>query len=98
VIQQRGQVLVDDREGLEGLAEALQKFALDRALSAYGAPPKYGTAPGRASSPTGAKDWLAYARQMGFDRALARHPLNPRLFAAEMLGRMPSPAGPTDKS
>ena len=31
-----------------------------------------------------------FARQMGRNRALARHPLNGRLFAAEMLAAMPS--------
>jgi DNA polymerase-3 subunit delta' len=88
-IQARGQVLVDDREELEALAEALQKVALDQALTAFGAVPKYGTAPSRIS-PARARAWLAFARQMGRNRALARHPLNARLFAAEMLAAMPS--------
>jgi DNA polymerase-3 subunit delta' len=79
---------VDDREGLEALAEALQKIALDRALTALGLAPKYQT--GHASSDRAqARAWLAFARKMGEHRLLARHPLNPKLFSAEMLGGMP---------
>jgi DNA polymerase-3 subunit delta' len=91
-IRARGQVLVDDREDLEALAEALQKVALDQALVALGAPPKYATGPSPVSA-SHAKAWLAFARQMGRNRALARHPLNARLFAAEMLAGMPPAAG-----
>lgn len=81
-------VLPDDREQLEALAEALQKLALDKALAAFGLPPKYSL---KAQAPAAeAKAWLAFARGMGANRALARHPLNPRLFAAEMLSRLPS--------
>jgi DNA polymerase-3 subunit delta' len=81
--------LPEDREHLEALAEALQKLALDRALGAFGLPAKYSV--GQAPVPPAlAKAWLAFARRMGSDRALARHPLNPRLFGAEMLGKTPS--------
>ena len=76
---------MEDREALELLAEALQKIALDRALTAFGLPPKYQT-PG---SGTNAKAWLKYAREMGEHRALVTHPLNPKLFSAEMLAGMP---------
>ena len=79
--------LVDDREGLERLAEALQKSALDQAFSAFGLAPKYGT-PGGARRES-ARAWLAFARRMGESRALARHPVNPRLFSAEMLAAVP---------
>jgi DNA polymerase-3 subunit delta' len=91
-IRGRGQVLVDDRKDLEILAEALQKVALDQALTAFGAAPKYATAPSRVS-PAQAKAWLAFARQMGRSRDLARHPLNARLFAAEMVAAMPPADG-----
>jgi DNA polymerase-3 subunit delta' len=87
-IQARGPLLIDDREELEALAEALQKIAFDHALAAFGAAPKYAAAPARASA-SQAKAWLAFARQMGTNRTLARHPLMPRLFAAEMLAAMP---------
>ena len=76
----------DDRDDLEPLVDALQKIALDRALSAFGLPPKYG-----ASNVT-AKDghaWLTYARRLGEDRLLCRHPLSPRLFSGEVLAAMP---------
>ncbi len=87
-INTRGQFITDDREELEALAEGLQKVALDQALSAFGLREKFGTGsakPNRAA----AKGWLAFARQMGRNRALARHPLNTRLFAAEMLAGLP---------
>jgi len=79
--------LVDDRESLERLAEALQKIAYDRAFSAFGLPPKYRT--GAATAKAGkARAWLTYARKMGQNRLLTRHPLNPRLFSADMLAGM----------
>jgi len=77
---------VNDREGLEVLAEGLQKFALDRAFATFTGHGKYGAA--KASSQGLA--WLRFARQMGRNRQLARHPLNPRLFAGEMLEGMPN--------
>jgi DNA polymerase III subunit delta' len=82
-------VPVDVREALEPLAEALQKTALDRALIAFGLPPKYQTT-SSAVAPEKAREWLAFARRMGEDRRLCRHPLNPRLFSAAMLTAMPS--------
>jgi DNA polymerase-3 subunit delta' len=80
--------LVNDREGAEELAEALQKIALDRSFTAFGLPPKYQAAAGKAS-PASARAWLAYARQMGHDRLLASHPLNPKLYSADLLARLP---------
>jgi DNA polymerase-3 subunit delta' len=88
----RGEILpvpVDEREALEPLAEALQKIALDRALLAFGLPPKYQTTTEKVA-PEKAREWLAFARRMGEDRLLSRHPLNPRLFSAAMLGAMPT--------
>jgi len=78
-----------DRPRLEAFAEALQKMALDRAFQALSGRPKYlPPAPGPAGASP--KEWLAFARLMGRNRALARHPLNPRLFATEMLDAMPT--------
>ena len=78
---------VDDRESLERLAEALQKIAYDRAFSAFGLAPKYQT--GAASvAAAKARAWLTYAREMGENRVLTRHPLNPRLFSADLLGKI----------
>lgn len=79
---------VDNREELEVLAEALQKIALDRAFSALGLPSKYQTG-ARPADRTQARAWLAFARQMGQHRLLAGHPLNPKLFSAEMLAGLP---------
>jgi len=87
----RGEVAlapVNDREALEPLADALQKTALDHALLAFGLPVKYQTASGKVS-PAKAREWLAYARRLGEDRLLARHPLTPRLFSISILGAMP---------
>ena len=76
---------VKDRDELEPLAEVLQKMALDRAFSALTGKGKYG-----GGAPTAdARAWLAYARAMGRSRMLTRHPLNPKLFAAEMVAGMP---------
>jgi len=80
---------VEVREDLERLAEALQKIALDRALTAFGLPQKYQTGQ-VAVTPEKARAWLAFARRMGEDRLLCRHPLNPRLFSAAMVGAMPT--------
>jgi DNA polymerase-3 subunit delta' len=80
---------VDDREQLDALAEALQKMALDRALAAFGLPQKYQTGAPPNAQP-GARAWLTFARQMGEHRALTSHPLNPKLFSAQMLAEMPS--------
>jgi len=74
-----------DREALEPLAEVLQKIALDRSFAALAGRNKYGS-----SAVAGdARAWLAYARAMGRNRLLTRHPLNVKLFAAEMVAGMP---------
>jgi DNA polymerase III subunit delta' len=78
---------VDDRESLERLAEALQKIAYDRAFSAFGLAPKYRTGAAPASAAK-ARAWLTFAREMGENRVLTRHPLNPRLFSADLLGKI----------
>lgn len=80
---------VDDREALEPLADALQKTALDHALLAFGLAAKYQTT-SAAVPREKARAWLAFARRMGEERLLCRHPLNPRLFSAAMLAAMPS--------
>ena len=77
---------IKDRGELEPLAEVLQKMALDRAFALLSGRSKYG---GAAVPGDDARAWLAYARSMGRNRALTRHPLNPKLFAAEMVASMP---------
>ncbi|MEO8143347.1 MAG: DNA polymerase III subunit delta' [Betaproteobacteria bacterium] len=76
---------IKDRGELEPLAEVLQKMALDRAFASLSGQTKYGG----ANVPGNARAWLAYARQMGRNRSLTRHPLNQKLFAAEMVAGMP---------
>jgi len=73
------------REDLEPLAEVLQKMALDRAFAALAGRTKYGG----AVVPGDGRAWLAYARALGEDRLLTRHPLNPRLFATQLVAGMP---------
>jgi DNA polymerase III subunit delta' len=77
-----------DREDLMRLGEALQKIAFDHALQAFGLPSKYGTPAGKPPAAQ-ARPWLAYARQMGQDRLLCGHPLNPKLFSAHLLAGRP---------
>jgi DNA polymerase-3 subunit delta' len=76
---------VKTREELEPLAEVLQKMALDRAFGSLAGRTKYGG----SAAPGDGRAWLAFARRMGRHRALTSHPLNPKLFAAEMLADMP---------
>jgi hypothetical protein len=76
-----------DREGLELLAEVLQKRAYDGVFAAFGLLSKYRTAP--AAKPGPARQWIAYARKLGHDRALARHPLNAMLHASQMVNAWP---------
>lgn len=76
---------INDREQLEALAEVLQKHALNVAMQSLCGRTRFGQA---ASSPQAAA-WLRFARQMGRNRLLASHPLNPRLFAGEMIAGMP---------
>lgn len=82
-----GLAAVNDRETLQTLAEVLQKVALDRAFSLLCGKARYSATskPGRGD----ATAWLVYAREMGRNRLLTRHPLNTRLFAAEMISGMP---------
>ena len=85
----RQAAMIGDREEVDALAEVLQKLALDQAFTAFGAEPKYATGGAPAPAPQ-ASEWLAFARTMGRNRALARHPLNPKLFGAEMVAAMPA--------
>ena len=74
-----------DREELEAVAEVLQKLAIDTAMRSLAGRERYGL----GATSRRAVEWLRYARDMGRFRALARHPLNPRLMAGEMLSKMP---------
>lgn len=85
----RDPAAVTDREELEPLAEVLQKIALDRAFAALCGAAKY--APATKGGERGdARAWLGYAREIGRQRLLVRHPLNPKLLAADLLSGLPS--------
>ena len=74
-----------DREGLEAMAEVLQKHAIDQLAVALAGRSIYGTeGVQRSRLPGSALRWAGFAREMGRARALSRHPVNPRLFSAEM--------------
>lgn len=73
------------REELEALAEVLQRRAIDVAMRSLAGRERYGM----GGTSRRAAAWLRFAREMGRFRALARHPLNPRLLATEMLAEMP---------
>jgi len=80
---------VKDRDDLEPLTEVLQKVALDRAFAALIGRTRYAISAGGVGTREGARAWLAYARAMGRHRRLIQHPLNPKLFAADMVAGMP---------
>lgn len=73
------------REDLEALVEVLQRRAIDVAMTSLGGRGRFGM--GQTSRVPAA--WLRYARELGRFRALARHPLNPRLLAGEIVAGMP---------
>ena len=76
------------KEHLEPLVDLLQKYALDKAFLGFGGQSKYGVA--RAGvSPEDAQAWLGYARDLCRRRLVSRHPLNPGLFAAELVCGLP---------
>ena len=77
---------VSDRDDLEPLVDALQKIALDRALVSFGLQPKYGASTVR---PKDGLAWLTYARRLGEERLLCRHPLSPVLFSGDLVAGMP---------
>jgi DNA polymerase-3 subunit delta' len=77
---------VSDRDDLEPLVDALQKISLDRALSAFGLPPKYGASTVKS---TNGLAWLTYARRLGEERLLCRHPLSPALFSGDLVAGIP---------
>jgi DNA polymerase-3 subunit delta' len=89
----RGAVLdwpATDREHIEILAEVLQKWALDQAFAAHAGTRKYFTRySGKPASGDKAHAWLKFARETGPYRLAARHPLNPKLFATDLISRMP---------
>lgn len=82
---------VPDREQIEILVEVLQKWAYDQAFRAATGAGRYfnfkGT--GKTGTPARSRAWVRFAREANRYRVAARHPLNPRLFATDLIGRMP---------
>jgi len=66
-----------------------QRTVSDQGL-VFGLPAKYATGASAPSAELGLA-WLTYARQMGNDRLLCGHPVNPRLFSAYLLAARPKP-------
>ncbi len=82
---------VPDREQIEILAEVLQKWAYDQAFRAGTGAGRFFNFKGTGKPGTLARSraWVRFAREANRYRAAARHPLNPRLFATDLIGRMP---------
>ena len=82
---------ISDREQLEPLVELLQKWAFDQAAQGLGASGKYGlTQLGRGNDvDVDSRRWLEYAHRLARARLEARHPVNPKLFLADLLAGMP---------
>lgn len=80
-----------DRDQIEILAEVLQKWAFDQAFRAGTGSGKYFNfkGDGKISAPARSRAWVRFAREANRYRVSARHPLNPRLFATDLIGRMP---------
>ncbi len=80
-----------DRERIEALSEVLQKWAYDQVLGAYSGRGHFlaKSKPGARLDPTRWRAWLVFAQEAGRYRVSASHPLNPRLFAADLISRIP---------
>ncbi len=81
---------VTDREHMEILSEVLQKWAYDQAFRSATGKGRFFTIEPRNKVPEAVPGaWLRFAREAGRFRVSARHPLNPKLFASDLIGRMP---------
>lgn len=82
---------VPDRDQIEILAEVLQKWAYDQAFRAGTGAGRYfnfkGT--GKTAPASRSQAWVRFAREANRYKVAARHPLNPKLFAMDLIGRMP---------
>ncbi len=81
-----------DREHIEALAEVLQKWAYDQVLGEFAERGIFFNQPESKTplGPEGRRAWLRFALEAGRYRMAARHPLNPKLFAADLISRMPA--------
>ena len=78
-----------EREQLEPLVDLLQKWAFDQAAGSFGVPGRYGFSERQGTSRVEPRRWLEFARRLGRARVEARHPVNPKLFLAELVAGMP---------
>lgn len=78
-----------DRDDLELVSEVVQKWAYDQAARASGGMPLYFNGIALNPEPRSAPAWLAFARRAGAFRRSSRHPLNPKLFMADLASAVP---------
>ena len=78
-----------DRDDIELLSEVLQKWAYDQAFLSFSGKSMFFKKLSKAPGPAHRIAWLRFAREAGRFRRAARHPLNPKLFAAEMISALP---------
>lgn len=80
-----------DREHIEALSEVLQKWAYDRVLGDFAPGGNFLSRSGSKQmlEPARRRDWMDFAVQAGRYRVAAGHPLNPRLFAADLISKIP---------
>ena len=80
-----------DREHIEILSEVLQKWAYDQAFASFSGKRRFFSPVSDELVPTTQKGqaWLRFARDAGRYRLAATHPLNPKLFAADLIRKMP---------
>lgn len=80
-----------DREHIEALAEVLQKWAYDQVRAGFGGDGNFfGAARSNQSWPVEkSRRWIHFALRAGQYRVAAKHPLNPKLFALDLISSMP---------
>lgn len=80
-----------EREHIEALSEVLQKWAYDQVLEGFSEAGKFFNRPNpkRPMDLYQRRAWLRFALEAGRYRSSAQHPLNPKLFAADLISRMP---------
>lgn len=77
-----------ERDDILRLVDALQKYALDRALVAAGAAPRYLQMKGAGGSRQEIRKWIHIARRLGHYRPIATHPLNSSLLINQIFSEI----------
>lgn len=83
---------VTERDDIEILSEVLQKWAYDQVFLCFSGKSMFFRElklPAGNAGPQRCLAWLHFAREAGRFRAAARHPLNPKLFAADLISALP---------